>query len=341
MRARGIVAAAVIVGSMLTGRAVADDDRGWIVLTIGRVQVEATDADGNPWDKVPPHQYGVYCDVDCDLVGRIGGAAGPLAGHAMKGACQAANDPDACKHQEAPDLIVTMLAGNTVLMTPIKPNSLTATFNTPMVVPLDGVPEDGLLISVDDYDGPGKLQHVGLVRVKRNLLEDALVNGRPISAQHADKIVDITMSVSQYVSPMTTKAILFDVSKAPVAIGATARAGELVLVQARGQYSTKMSGELINESGYAHGARSHYYNLADFPDSNQGGAIAYVGKVMPFFVGPCAGVVPVMAGQITVGINDEEPKHNQGTVDFRTWVKRPTLEQWQRAGTAFACTPRW
>jgi hypothetical protein len=342
MRSR-IIAVAVAISTWVVPHIVAaDDDRGWVVLTIGHIQVEPTDADGNSWDKVPPHQYGVYCDVDCDLVGRIGGAAGPLAGHAMKGACQLANDPDACKHQEAPDLVVLLFAGNTVLSTPIKPNSLTATFNTPMVVPLDGVPEDGLLISVEDYDGPGKdLQDIGAVRVTRKQLEGALMAGTAIWARHAGKIVEITMGVSQYVSPATSKALTFDVASAPVAIGATARAGELVLVQARGQYSAKMSGELIDERGYASSERTHHYNLPDFPDSNQGGAIARIGTVTSLFVGSCAGVVPAMAGGITVGINDDAPKHNKGVVEFRTWVKRPTLEQWQKAGTEFACTPRW
>src|ERR1700733_3281599 len=166
-----------------------------------------------------------------------------------------------------------------------------------------------------------------MVSVTRRMLEEALTSGNAITAQNVGKIIDVTMGVSRYVSPTTTKELTFDISGSPISIGTTARAGELVLVQARGQYGVKqLSSELIDERGYSSDRRSHHYNLDDFPDSIQAGAIAYAGPT-PLFVGSCAGVVASIGGEVRVGINDSKPEHNNGTVAFKTWVVRPTLDQ--------------
>jgi hypothetical protein len=334
---------AVVTGILVSivGSAHADDlVPGWVVLTIGRVEVDSTDANGNPWDKPPPYRRGNSCDEDCEADGKVVGVLSPLLGKAAKLMCEGARDPDACKHQERPDLIVSVLAGKTVLMTPIMINSLTATFDTPMLVPLDGVPPDGLQIMVVDYDGPRKPpQPIGAVSVTRQMLEGALASGNAIAFQHAGKIISITMGVTQYTSSQPMKDLTFNVSGPPISTGMTAMAGEMALVQARGRYVVNViTKEPIDENGYSHGR--HEYRLDDFPSSNQGGAIAYVG-VEPIFVGSCAGVVVSNGGPVRVGINDNAPKNNTGTVTFKALVKWPTLEQWRNANTAIACAPVW
>src|SRR5262249_15625099 len=150
----------------------------------------------------------------------------------------------------------------------------------------------------------------------------------------------IEIEVAGYSAPSGIEPYTFQVNHEPAALPIRARAGELVMISARGTFSVASNFEEIHENGYLGGQKRGFNRRPDFGNRSHGAAVALIGAShqshMAFVVGWCAMVVATTPGQIFVGVNDSDVGNNRGSVLFGAHVGLPTVEQW-RSGGGFEC----
>jgi hypothetical protein len=343
MSIRGVVVAGIIAswGAGNAAVAIADgSNAGWVTLKVSRVQVKPRKIDGTTWDLSGEKRSG-----DCGLVGIIGKAvAGPVAGSVATFLCSQSSQTQQGRDASAPDLFVQVVAGDAKYRTPIAADTFAEAFDFPVIVPIDGIPAAGLQIQVLDQDqdvGAGEL--IGMVRVTRRQLQDALSADVPLLTLSDGQLDKIEIEVSQYSAPALMKPLTFNADREPVATPLRVRAGELVTIRARGKYSVAGDRRQLDENGYTGGEKRGYNRKPDFDKANHATAIAYIGAPKEshtsVVIGSCVATVAPIGGQLHVGINDESVGNNQGSLVFEAQATTPTVEQW-RSGGAFACPGR-
>lgn len=312
----------------------------WVVLKISRVQVKPKKIDGTSWDLSSEKRPN-----DCALVSLVGRAVGGPAGGAFATfLCSQSGRSQQQSDLRAPDLFVQVVAGDARCRTPIALNTFAEAFDYSVIVPLDGIPAVGLEVQVLDQDtdvGAGEL--VGMVRVTRKQVQDALVASSPLLILSDSQVEKIELEVSPYTTTPIAMPTKFEVNQDPVALPIRALAGEFVTISARGKYSVAsdngQNGQ-IDENGYKGGEKRGYNRKPDFEKANHAVAIAFVGAPSEshtaLVVGSCVTAVTPSAGNVYVGVNDGDVANNHGSITFTVKIALPTLEQW-RSGGVFAC----
>ena len=321
----------------MTSNATADANPGWVVLKVSRVQVAPDRADGSPWDQKKAEEPN-----GCPAVGALAAVAfGPAGGPVATFLCLQSGTKQSERDPRAPDLFVQVSIGDTKFRTGVAPDTFSEAFDFPIAVPLDAVPPAGVEIRVQDLDrdvSAGEL--IGLVRVTKQQLQDALNAGNPVLSLSDDRVKRLEVEVAPYELPKETPPFRYAVNQNPLATSVRARAGELVTISAQGTYSVRSNNEQIDPSGYTNGAKSSY-NRKEFEKANHAGALAYIGAPNELhssvFVGSCVSMVTPVPGQIFVAVNDTDIGNNAGSVEFTSKVSLPTLDQW-RAGGGALCT---
>ena len=342
-----MVMATTIWGTLATAHG--DPSPRWVVLQIGRVQVKPTKLDGQPWDGQAP----VKGD-NCGMVGWLGAlaggaAAGPAGAPVGKSIatylCTQGRSPAQQRDPSAPDLLVSVSTGTTKYLTAVAQDTFAEVFDYPLLVPLEGIPPSGLEIQVLDQDddyGAGEL--IGMVRLSRRQVEAALAAPSAPLTMSDMQLERIELLVLPYTgNAQPTSTVSFAVNQSPVPIAATLRAGEYATIVASGSYSVAWDGRQVNELGYQDGSKLSS-NRSDFRGADHATAIVTIGAPTAthssLVVGSCVGVVAPTAGQLHVGINDRDVGNNHGAVEFSVTIAAPTLEQWQRGGTAACAQPQ-
>ena len=310
----------------------------WVVLRISRVRAKPKKVDGTTWDVPNDKRKG----DGCGFIGIAGKAAfGPAGGAIATYLCSHSNGPLRERDPQAPDLFVQLVAGVARYRTPIAYDTYEEAFDYSIVVPIDGVPTTGLELQVLDQDldvGAGEL--IGMVRVTKKQLQDAIASGNPLLTLSDSQLDLLEVEVAPYSSTPQTAAVQYDVSKEPVVVSAKARAGELVSISAHGTNSVADKGQPIDENRYVNGDKRGYNRVPDFAAANHATAIAYVGSPTEthsaLVVGSCVEAVSPVEGNVVVGVNDHDLSNNKGAIAFTVHTSLPTIEQW-RAGGAFAC----
>lgn len=334
MRVRLHLFAVLTASLFVVGQAFADPAPGWVVLKISRVQVNPRKIDGSPWD-LPRDKK----SSNCGPVAMFGKMAAGVAGGAIA-TFLCSHSPPGQRETSAPDLFVQLVAGDARYRTPVALDTYAEAFDFPVIVPLEGIPPAGLEVQVlDEDDDVGAGELIGMVRVTRTQVQEALASNMPLLTLSDSQLSRIEIEVSPYSSPSPIKPSMFEVNHEPAAAPIRARAGELVTISARGKYSVASNFEEIDEHGYT-GGQKRGFNRADFKNANHGAAVALVGASheshAALIVGSCVTAVASTAGQIFIGVNDNDVGNNHGSIMFTVRVGLPTVEQW-RSGGAFEC----
>lgn len=315
------------------GQSSANPAPGWVVLKISRVEVKPRKIDGSPWDLPKDKKSG-----GCGPVA-IGKMAAGLAGSVIATFLCSHSTPGQ-RDVSAPDLFVQLVAGDARYQTPVALDTYDEAFDFPVIVPLEGIPPAGLEVQVLDQDddvGAGEL--IGMVRLTRLQMQDALASSMPLLTLSDSQVSRIEIEVAPYSAPPSVASLTFEVNHEPAALPIRARAGELVTIAARGKYSVASNFRELDENGYTDGQKRGY-NRSDFKNANHGVAVALIGagneSHAALVVGPCVTAVASTAGQIFVGVNDRDVGNNRGSIRFAVRVGLPIVEQW-RSGGAFEC----
>jgi hypothetical protein len=326
---------AALTASVLgLGHASADPPPGWVVLKISRIEVKPRKIDGSPWDLPREKKSG-----SCGPVAMIGKMAAGVAGGVIATFLCSHSTPGQ-RDVSAPDLFVQLVAGDARYRTPVALDTYAEAFDFPVIVPLEGIPPAGLEVQVLDQDddvGTGEL--IGMVRLTRMQVQDALASNMPLLTLSDSQLSRIEIEVAPYAAPAPIEPSTFEVNHEPAALPIRARAGELVTIAARGKYSVASNLREIDENGYIDGEKRGY-NRNDFKNANHGAAVAMVGASneshAALVVGSCVTAVASTAGQIFVGVNDSDVRNNRGSIRFAVRIGLPTVEQ-RRTGGAFEC----
>jgi len=327
----------IVVGLLNIGSTHADPKPSWVVLKISRVEVKPTKVDGSTWD--PPKDRNA---AGCGLVAMVGKTMGPVGAVATL-LCAHPDPSQQQRNPSAPDLFVQLVAGDARYRTPVVMDTFAQAFDFPIIVPLEGIPAVGLEVQVLDQDtdvGSGEL--IGMVRVTKKQIHDALASDAPLLTMSDSQVSKIEIEVAAYSPPPAIKPLTFEVNKNPVDASIRARAGELVTASAKGAYSVTDKRDPIDERGYTDHSKQGY-NRPDFKGQNHGAAIAYVGSPTEsrtaFVVGSCAAAVTTVSGPVFVGVNDGSVGNNLGSISFTVGVGLPTVEQWRVGGKYECLTP--
>lgn len=334
MRVRLHLVVALTASVLGLGQTSAEPTPGWVVLKISRVEVKPRKIDGSPWD-LPRDKQPDRCGPVA-MIGRM--AAGVMGGVIATFLCS--HSTPGQRDVSAPDLFVQLVAGDAKYRTPVALDTYAEAFDFPVIVPLEGIPPAGLEVQVLDQDddvGTGEL--IGMVRVTRMQVQQALASNMPLLTLSDSQLSRIEIEVASYSAPSPVEPLTFEVNHEPAALPIRARAGEFVMISAHGKYSVASNLEKIDENGYRSGQKRSY-NRSDFNNANHGTAVALVGAAneshATLIVGPCVTAVASTAGQIFVGVNDRDTSNNHGSIRFAVRVGLPTIEQW-RSGGAFEC----
>lgn len=121
-------------------------------------------------------------------------------------------------------------------------------------------------------------------------------------------------------------------------IGFPVFAGDIVRVEASGQWRIgTVHDDLLGPAGYAEGILSDS-NLPYFPKAGHGAAVALVGQhglgntIEP---NPCVRFVAAYSGAVWVGVNDQKPRDNRGTVHFKVQTRGAKAGEWRQPGGIF------
>ena len=306
--------------------------------------VRVTDRTERPWDEPPPLANDQ--DAGCELFGALLGTAGASLGSSAKVAAQAI--PLLCKasirpKQEErmgmlPDLQVRLSAGDrggysTDIVRDVDRWSFA---EQPFVVPLDAIPADGLRLQVYDDDGVEGSELIGMVRLYKAELLDAV--GRPAVIK-SDGLATFELVVSRY-GDVRTERLSLQARDGTRDCRATVSAGEVVRVSAAGQYKISSYYDAIAPTGYPGGGLTGY-NFSEEPlkSAPHGSAFVLVGDSKRFaqLTAPCGAFLSPVGGTLTVGINDADPSNNSGSVSFTVERRAPSAEEWERHAIEQVC----
>lgn len=298
------------------------------------------------WDGSEPEKN---YDTECGLLGLAVGLVYPIAGKPADFICKmAATPPRRERDPRAPDLAVVLGAGQgTGYQTYTARDAFYHVFQSEFLVPLGVIPPEGLLLSVIDRDGPTEYETIGAVHVTRGALEDALRASPPVLSlkdplgglQRIDLVLRPYESEGEEAhSEMRVKDGTKAASFRPIF------AGEVVEITAAGRYRVGTWNDAwIGPAGYPGGGpRGYNFKFEPFQAASHGSGLAIVGKGdrrMGVVVAPCAAFVARAGGPLVVGVNDEDPENNDGTIQFDFVVRSPTPSEWL-SPQIFGCSPR-
>jgi hypothetical protein len=322
-------------------------DAGWIVARVEAVSAAPFHPGTQvPWDGPAPDSSS---GMECGLIGLAVGLVHPIAGKGADFICSMASTPPQRERDpRAPDLAVVLRASQeTGYPTPTARDTFYHVFQSEFLIPLGAIPPEGLLLSVIDRDGPAEFETIGAVRLTRGALEDAIHTSAPLLSladplgglQRIDLVLRPYGSGGEEArSTMNAKSGTTAASIRPII------AGEVVEIAAAGKYRIgSWNDAWIGPAGYPGGGpRDYNFKFEPFRSAPHGSGLAIVGKGdsrMGVVVAPCAAFVARAGGPLMVGVNDDEPGNNDGTIQFDFNVRSPTPSEWTSQQT-FGCRAR-
>ncbi|MGH7434242.1 MAG: C2 domain-containing protein, partial [Polyangiaceae bacterium] len=251
-----------------------------------------------------------------------------LAGAALKYLCKAASQPKQVEHDPSlPDLQVRLSASSFApYATDVVRDADRASFaQQPFLVPIDAIPPDGLRLEVYDDDDTEKPELIGAVRLSRDEVVSAA--GRPVLVKSDPQAV-FEIVVSPY-GGSGPQDVAMPASEGTRDSPAPVLAGEVVLVKAAGDYQVGSFYDAhVGPAGYPGGGPKGY-NFKYEPLSSAPHACAFflLGQRKRFatLTTPCGSSIAPVGGSLVVGINDDEPGNNKGTVAFSVARRPPTV----------------
>lgn len=320
---------------------------GWIIVRVEAVSAAPTHPGTQVhWDGPAPDKSS---DMECGLLGLAVGFVNPIAGKGANFICNVASTPPQRERDpRAPDLAVVLRASQEAgYQTHTVPDAFYHVFQNEFLIPLDAIPPDGLLLSVIDRDGPTEYETIGAVRLMRQTLEDAIRSPTSLLSltdplgglQRIDLVLrPYGPGGDEAHSAMNANSGTTAASIRPII------AGEVVEIAAAGKYRIgSWNDTWIGPAGYPGGGpRGYNFKFEPFRSAPHGSGLSIIGKGdsrMGVVVAPCAAFVARTGGQLVVGINDDDPGNNEGTIQFDFVVRSPTPSEWTSQQT-FGCRSR-
>jgi hypothetical protein len=306
-----------------------------IVLRVDRVSIASTQpGTQNRWDEPSrePRSSAV-----CSLLALGTNLVSPVSGEHASDLCGALlRQEHRERFPEDPDLRVRLAAGPTVRFeSPVVPDLTSHTFSYEVVVPTAAVPLDGLRIEVLDDDGNAVAQTIGVARLTLETLAKTYESPTHLFSTSAGALLSLEVVVSPY-TPMELPKHPVLVTTGPTPFGKRPlAAGEVVHLRAEGKYKVgSWYDATLGPAGYSDGsARGYNFEQEPFASAPHASGIALVGRTDAFvgaLVAPCITFTSPYAGELRVGINDNEPGNNEGSITFEGFARAPTVEEWGR-----------
>ena len=314
-----------------------------VVLRIDRVAVAANRPNGaGSWDgPAPEGREG----ATCSLLAWGATLASPVAGQGMNLLCGLAAPEQVERNPQNPDLRVRLAAGTSVRFdSPTAEDATDHVFGYEYVVPLEGVPKDGIQLQVLDADSGQDQETIGVLRLTQQKLVAALQSPTGLIEAAEGGVLRLEIVVTPYV-PATLALRNMPATASPTPIGdRKLAAGEFVTLHAEGGYTVgSWYDKQVGPSGYpGERARSYNFTLEPFHSAPLACGIALVGDgqtVEGALVAPDGSFQVLHAGALRVGLNDSDPGNNQGSLSFHGAARAPTAAEWTRAYAPSAASP--
>jgi hypothetical protein len=306
-----------------------------VVLRVDRTDLVIRRNGVQNWDPPVPEPRG---NAVCSLLAIGTNLISPVSGDDVEEVCGALVR---LEHRERfphdPDLRLRLSAGASVSFdSPITPDvDASHTFAYEFVVPTSAVPADGVRIEVLDDDGKEGAQSIGVARLTLEDLAKAYESPTRMHTAAAGGVLRLEIVVSPY-APMEFDKRRVLATSDPHPIGSRRLvAGEVVHLRAEGSYKVgDWYDATIGPKGYSgEGARRYNFKQEPFVNAPHATGIALAGQKDVFvgaLVAPCVTFTSLYAGELRVGINDTEPKNNEGFIAFEGFARAPTVEEWGR-----------
>jgi hypothetical protein len=327
---------------------------GWILEVHGVKVATLRTGSTDHWDgavaEAPISRSGL-----CGIIGAlVGGAAGAVVGGPAlapggavigKGVSEAfCPESHAVAHErdpQAPDLVVALTAGEQgveqVLRTPTARDSYEESFDYAFVLPTDVIPPQGVQVRVQDQDGPGDFETIGVFHL--TLLDLHRGESQPMLVLSDGAVVRLELSIARAPEPSSQVVQLEMTGGLQVVSGDAIPAGEWVEIHARGSYSLAKDRAPVGPAG---GGKWKDGNIkeAPFATAEHGAALAILGlgqRIEKVLVPDCVGVSTRYAGPVLVGVNDTSSADNQGQLEFTISRRVPTAAEWLHPGEPSGC----
>ncbi|MRG96140.1 C2 domain-containing protein [Polyangium spumosum] len=313
----------------------------WLVLRVDAVEVTPLRPGTQvPWDDIEPQPTD---GAACGMLGRVMATTDPITGKGAESLC--AVDPRP-RPQNAdprlPDLVVLLGVGSAAhYQTPTAHDAMQATFNGEFVIPTNSIPPEGITLAVVDRDGDGA-EVIGGVKLGRQELLAAQAT-QPVFSRRGGGVTRMDFAVMPYTEAMETVEVPVTAAMGGALVPMRPiRAGEVVEISARGQYRIGTGrGAWIDPRGYFEKeAHDPNFDNEPFRSAPHGAGIAAVGggdARMGAIVAPCARLVARTPGLVWVGLNDAEPRNNEGSATFTVKVAGPLAAEWAEGKTTTPC----
>ena len=235
-----------------------------------------------------------------------------------------------------PDLQVRLSAGSAVAFDSfVESDVLSHVFGYEFVVPTAAVPPDGLRFEVRDWDSGPSGEAMGVARITREMLAQALDSPEQLIDVPAGAVEHLELVIAPY-TPLVIAPANLRASDAPLAVGGRQlAAGEIVMLRAQGSYTVgSWFDRRIGPGGYPFGkARRYNLGLEPFLSAPHGCGIALAGEKPPLagaVVAPEATFMVPYSGPLRVGVNDRDARNNRGWISFQGSTRAPKPEEWGR-----------
>jgi hypothetical protein len=274
----------------------------------------------------------------------VTGVAIPFAGVAKALCDNLTAEPGAAaqrRMETSPDVYVRLSGQKVALRSYTVPRTLSNSFKWRVIVPVAAIPAAGLVLEVlNDDGGPDEQgrEVIGQTRLSAAKLLEAASNGSLITVTDGGiEKMEVVVEPAD-AAPRHRKQTL-DVRQGMVAVeGLTVTAGEVVEVQARGEYRVPGRAAPVTPAGGVGGA-SRTFQDGPFKAGAPGAALVRIGKrgvATGALVTPCAAVLSPYEGLAFAGINNADPAKTQGDLEFDVSVRPATETEW-RTGSASEC----
>ncbi|RMH40634.1 MAG: carboxypeptidase regulatory-like domain-containing protein [Deltaproteobacteria bacterium] len=344
---------AASAATTLHAQSATTNDDGWLLLRVDDVRVTPKRPGTNrDWDGPKRERKGL-CDIAPSAQGAMlldamttGGAA-----TAVSILCElGSSDKQEERDPKAPDLMVRLRAGSDVTYRSfIAPDRYRHSFGYEFLVPIAGIPRDGLRLAVLDQDGDDITggEVIGSVRLSASALIQAADSKDPVLTLSDDGLSRIEIVVSRFDEPAVTRTLDLRTNKGQLPVGRLhVRAGQLVEIRASGVHQVGgWHDDKLGPEGFRDNKlRSYNLRQEPFNTAPHGAAIARVGVVKQaesrLVVRRCVRHIVPYSGNVVVGVNDREPNNNHGTLTFTVTVSLPRPENWRLAGAFGGCPAR-
>ena len=307
-----------------------------IVLRVDNVVAAALQPTGKTWDgEAPQRDDGAGCGLFGKVIGlAVAGVAAPLVVEGANLLCRGVTRaPQQQRDATNPDLQVRVgTADGTPYTTQVIPDVTQALFGRRFVIPTEAVPPDGLIVEVVDDDLAAGAQQIGAVRLARDELLAALDERTHMMIRdQKPSLLKIEFVVSVYNEPSAT------IVDMPAREGTRPNvvdvvAGEVVTINAMGTYRVGSWYDAnVTPIGYPGGGpRGYNFKYEPLASAAHACGFALLGDRdrTAALVNPSASFVAPTAGPLLVGINDNEPGNNTGSIRFDVRRRGATAAEW-------------